>query len=170
LAPAVSAALLVAAGSGVALALAYDPSDALASVARMLLADPAARFARSLHFWSALAFLALAMLAVWDRLRRSGSTDVATGAGRRGRQAPPHVAASMGEHGRLGSVRRDPGALFALLADPGALRGEQSLIPGGGLGALAAIPGIGLLAGARRGGDGCSSPFHHALTFTLLAV
>ena len=177
--PAAKAAFVVAASSGFALALAYDPADALASVARMLLADPAARFARSLHFWSALALLALAMLAVWERLRRSSSAGVATGGGRRGTAgATPHVAESAGD--TPSRLREGLGAALgavaiALLAGSGfALRGETDslrfLAATGG--ALAAIPGIGPLVARALVGGGDELRvilFHHALSFTLLA-
>lgn len=67
---AATAALLVAIGSGVALAIPYDPGDALTSVATMLLANPAAAFFRNLHYWSAQAFVLLSLVHIWDHVRR----------------------------------------------------------------------------------------------------
>ena len=91
----------------------------------------------------------------------------------------PHVAASIGEqHGRLrGAFGAILGAVaLALLAGSGfALRGEPESLRflEAAFGALAAIPGIGplLAKGLVGSGDGLRVVlFHHALTFTLLAV
>lgn len=62
-------AFVVAAVSGVALAIPYDPADAYGSIASMLLANPGAAYFRNLHYWSGQACLVLTVLHVWDHLR-----------------------------------------------------------------------------------------------------
>lgn len=64
-----TAAFVVAAVSGVAVAVPYDSADAYGSLAAILLGNPAAVFFRNLHYWSAQACLALTLAHVWDRLR-----------------------------------------------------------------------------------------------------
>ena len=65
-----TAALLATIVSGVALAIPYEPADALASIATMQMANAAAAFARNIHYWSAQAFLLLSALHAWDHIRR----------------------------------------------------------------------------------------------------
>lgn len=140
------AALAVAAASGLALSLAYDPGDALASVARMLLVDRAASVARNLHFWSALAFVLLAIAALLAQLRGS---------------VPDALAA-------LAALALVAGSGFALRGEHGSMRALEAVA-----GTLNAIPGIGpLVATALVGSDGGLTGllFHHAVTFTLLAM
>lgn len=67
-----TAAFVVAAASGVALAVPYDPADGYGSIAAMLLADPPAVFFRNVHYWSAQAALVLTLAHAWDRLRLGG--------------------------------------------------------------------------------------------------
>ena len=64
-----TAAFIVAAASGVAVAIPYQPGDAYGSIATMLLANPAAAFFRNLHYWSGQACLLATLLHVWDHLR-----------------------------------------------------------------------------------------------------
>jgi len=64
-----TAAFVIAAVSGVAVAVPYDPADGYGSIAAMLLANPAAAFYRNLHYWAAQACLLLTLAHVWDRLR-----------------------------------------------------------------------------------------------------
>ena len=52
-----TAAFIVAAASGVAVAIPYQPGDAYGSIATMLLVNPAAAFFRNLHYWSGQACL-----------------------------------------------------------------------------------------------------------------
>jgi quinol-cytochrome oxidoreductase complex cytochrome b subunit len=64
-----TAAFIVAAASGVAVAVPYQPGDAYGSIATMLLVNPAAAFFRNLHYWSGQACLLTTLLHVWDHLR-----------------------------------------------------------------------------------------------------
>ncbi len=64
-----TAAFIVAAASGVAVAIPYQPGDAYGSIATMLLVNPAAAFFRNLHYWSGQACLLATVLHVWDHLR-----------------------------------------------------------------------------------------------------
>ncbi len=74
-----TAAFMIAAATGVALAVPYDPADGFGSLATILLANPAAVFFRNLHYWSAQACLLLTLAHVWDRLRTPGERLVAKG-------------------------------------------------------------------------------------------
>ncbi len=47
-----TAAFVVAAASGVVVAVPYDPADAYGSIAAILLANPAASFFRNAHYWA----------------------------------------------------------------------------------------------------------------------
>ncbi len=64
-----TAAFIVAAVSGVAVAVPYRPGDAYGSIATMLLVNPAAAFFRNLHYWSGQVCLLATALHVWDHLR-----------------------------------------------------------------------------------------------------
>jgi hypothetical protein len=64
-----AAAFVVAAASGVALAVPFDPADAYGSIAAMLLVNPGAAFFRSMHYWAGQMCLVLTVLHLWDHLR-----------------------------------------------------------------------------------------------------
>jgi quinol-cytochrome oxidoreductase complex cytochrome b subunit len=64
-----TAAFVVAALSGIAVAIPYQPGDAYGSIAAMLLANPAASFFRNVHYWSAQLCLVTTLLHAWDHLR-----------------------------------------------------------------------------------------------------
>lgn len=74
-----AATFIVAAASGVAVAIPYKPGDAYGSIATMLLVNPAAAFFRNLHYWSAQACLLATLLHVWDHLRARTEGRVDTG-------------------------------------------------------------------------------------------
>ena len=74
-----TAAFVIAAASGVALAVPYDTADGYGSIAAMLLANPAAAFFRNMHYWAGQACLLLTLLHVWDRLRTRGEQRVSRG-------------------------------------------------------------------------------------------
>lgn len=74
-----TAAFALAALSGVALAIPYDVQDAPGSIAAMLLANPAAVFFRSLHYWTGQACFVLSLLHVWDHLRKRTEQRVTAG-------------------------------------------------------------------------------------------
>lgn len=76
---AATTSLLVAIGSGIVLAIPYDPSAPLASVATMLLANPAAAYFRNVHYWSAQAFLMLSVVHIWDHIRRRDARAIRLG-------------------------------------------------------------------------------------------
>jgi len=75
-----TAAFAIAAVSGVALAVPYDPADAYGSIAAILLANPAAVFFRNAHYWAGQLCLVLTVLHVWDHLRAGTEGRVARGA------------------------------------------------------------------------------------------
>ena len=64
-----TAAFVVAALTGAAVAVPYDTADGFGSIAAMLLANPAASLLRNLHYWSSQACLVLTLLHMWDHLR-----------------------------------------------------------------------------------------------------
>lgn len=64
-----TAAFLLAAASGVAVAVPYDPAHAYGSLATLLLADAPGTFFRNLHYWSGQLCLVLTILHLWDHLR-----------------------------------------------------------------------------------------------------
>ena len=64
-------ALLTAVVSGIALAVVYDPTAPLTSVALMRLANPAAALVRNLHYWSTQALLVLTTVHVWQHVARA---------------------------------------------------------------------------------------------------
>ncbi|HEX4942729.1 MAG TPA: hypothetical protein VFV55_00145, partial [Usitatibacteraceae bacterium] len=74
-----TAAFVIAAVSGVAVAVPYDPADGYGSIAAMLLANPAAVFFRNLHYWAGQACLLLALAHAWDRLRVQTGNRVSRG-------------------------------------------------------------------------------------------
>ena len=74
-----TSAFVIAALSGVAVAIPYDTADAYGSIAGMLLADPWAVFFRNLHYWAGQACLVLTLLHVWDHLRAGTEQRVTRG-------------------------------------------------------------------------------------------
>lgn len=64
-----TAAFVVAAVSGVAVAVPYDAQDGYRSIAALLLANPAGAFFRNMHYWAGQLCLVLTLLHVWDHLR-----------------------------------------------------------------------------------------------------
>jgi quinol-cytochrome oxidoreductase complex cytochrome b subunit len=66
-----TAAFVVAAASGVAVAVPYDTQDAYGSIAAILLANPAGAFFRNVHYWAGQLCLVLTLVHVWDHLRAS---------------------------------------------------------------------------------------------------
>ena len=64
-----TAAFVLAALSGVGVAVPYDTADGYGSIATMLLANPAATFLRNLHYWSSQLCLVLTVFHIWDHLR-----------------------------------------------------------------------------------------------------
>lgn len=64
-----TAAFVIAAASGAALAVPYDPADSYGSVAALLLANPAGVFFRNVHYWAGQLCLLLTLWHVVDHLR-----------------------------------------------------------------------------------------------------
>lgn len=64
-----TASFFLAALSGVALAVPYDPANAYGSLATLLLANASGSFFRNLHYWSGQLCLVLTVLHLWDHLR-----------------------------------------------------------------------------------------------------
>ncbi len=70
---------IIAAITGVLLALPYDIKNAYDSIAMMLLTNPAGTFFRNLHYWSAQIFLIFSFLHIVDHFRRSTEVEVNSG-------------------------------------------------------------------------------------------
>lgn len=63
-----AAAFLLAAISGMALAVPFDAANGFRSIATLLLANPPAVFFRNLHYWSGQACLVFGLLHTWEHL------------------------------------------------------------------------------------------------------
>ncbi len=63
-------AFFICAVSGVFLAIPYDVEDPYLSVSHFLIFNPAAVFARNLHYWSAQLFLIFTILHIWDHYKQ----------------------------------------------------------------------------------------------------
>ena len=74
-----TAAFVIAAISGVVVAVPYDTQDAYGSIAAMLLANPAGAFFRNMHYWAGQLCLVLTLLHVWDHLRARTEQRVSRG-------------------------------------------------------------------------------------------
>jgi len=70
---------IIAAISGVLLALPYDIANPYDSLSLLLLTNPAGVFFRNLHYWSAQIFLIFTLLHIFDHLRRSTEVEVSKG-------------------------------------------------------------------------------------------
>ncbi len=66
-----TASYLLAALTGVALAVPYEPADAYGSLAALLLVNPGGVLFRNLHYWAGQACFVLTLLHAWDHLRVS---------------------------------------------------------------------------------------------------
>ena len=64
-----AASYLLAALSGVALAVPFEPADAYGSLAALILVNPPGAFFRNLHYWAGQASFVLTLLHAWDHLR-----------------------------------------------------------------------------------------------------
>ncbi len=64
-----TAAFVVAAVSGVAVAVPYDLRDSYGSIGAILLANPAGAFFRNMHYWAGQVCLVLTLVHTWDHLR-----------------------------------------------------------------------------------------------------
>lgn len=147
------AAFVICAATGIMLVPAYIPGLPLDSLALVLLKNPAGIFARSLHYWSAQAFLALALAHVVDHLLRRSESKVRFGVWLRLSVAIPVVVGVM-LSGFL--LRADAAAVQALQI----LRTLLGFVPLMG----AALPR--LLTGS--GTDLTTVYLHHACTATLI--
>lgn len=74
-----TAAFVLAAVAGVVLAVPYDPKDSYASIATLLLVNPAAVFFRNVHYWAGQLCLVLTLLHMWDHLRAKTESRVGRG-------------------------------------------------------------------------------------------
>ncbi len=68
------AGLLLAAASGIALAVPYDVGRPYDSLGLLLLTNPAGAFFRNLHYWTGQVFLAFTLAHTWDHLARWSET------------------------------------------------------------------------------------------------
>ncbi len=73
------AAFLIAAASGVLLAVPFDVKNPYDSLSYMLLANPAGVFFRNVHYWSAQLFLIFSLLHLYDHLKRNTEREVKNG-------------------------------------------------------------------------------------------
>lgn len=64
-----TASFVIAAASGVVLAVPYNPADGYGSIATLLLVNPAGVLFRNIHYWSGQLCFLLTLLHVWDHLR-----------------------------------------------------------------------------------------------------
>jgi len=147
------AAFVLCAATGIMLVPAYRSASALDSLALLSLKNPPGIFARSLHYWSAQAFLVLTLAHIVDHLLRRNERLVRFGVWLRLALTIPVIIAVM-LSGFL--LRADAGAQQALPV----LRTLLGLIPFAG----AAMQR--LLTGA--GTDLSTIYIHHACTATLI--
>jgi hypothetical protein len=73
------AAFLIAAISGIFLAIPFDISNPFDSLSFILLTNPAGVLFRNIHYWSAQFFLVFAILHIYDHLKKSSEKKVKTG-------------------------------------------------------------------------------------------
>jgi len=73
------AAFVIAAVSGVVVAVPYDTQDSYGSIAAVLIANPAGTFFRNMHYWAGQLCLVLTLLHVWDHLRARTEQRVSRG-------------------------------------------------------------------------------------------
>ncbi|KAF0196481.1 MAG: hypothetical protein FD166_2436 [Bacteroidetes bacterium] len=71
-----TAALILCAVSGLLLTIPYDASNPYLSVTRLVTANPAASFARNIHYWSAQLFLILTLFHVFDHLLKNSEKNL----------------------------------------------------------------------------------------------
>ncbi|MCX6543418.1 MAG: hypothetical protein NTV05_03270 [Acidobacteria bacterium] len=64
-----TAAFVIAAVSGAAVAVPYDAQDGYRSIAALMLGNPAGAFFRNTHYWAGQLCLVLTLLHMWDHLR-----------------------------------------------------------------------------------------------------
>lgn len=74
-----TASFVIAAASGVVLAVPYNPADAYGSIATLLLVNPAGVLFRNIHYWSGQLCFLLVLLHVWDHLRANTEHRVGRG-------------------------------------------------------------------------------------------
>ncbi len=147
------AAFVLCAATGIMLVPAYRPSTALDSLALLSLKNPAGVFARSLHYWSAQAFLVLMLAHVVDHLLRHSERLVRFGVWLRLVLTIPVIAAIL-LSGFL--LRADAAAQQALPV----LRTLLGLIPFAGAAMQRLLTGT--------GADLSTIYLHHACTATLV--
>jgi hypothetical protein len=87
-----TAAFVIAALSGVAVAVPYDTRDGYGSIAALLIANPAGAFLRNIHYWAGQLCLVLTLLHVWDHLSARTEYRVSRGVWLRLALALPLVA------------------------------------------------------------------------------
>jgi len=74
-----TAAFVIAALSGAAVAVPYNTADGYGSIATMLLANPPAAFFRNMHYWSGQLSFVLALLHLWEHLNARTEQGVSRG-------------------------------------------------------------------------------------------
>jgi quinol-cytochrome oxidoreductase complex cytochrome b subunit len=74
-----TASFVIAAASGVVLAVPYDSADGYGSIATVLLVNPAGVLFRNMHYWSGQLCFVLTLWHVWDHLRATTEHRVRVG-------------------------------------------------------------------------------------------
>jgi Cytochrome b/b6/petB len=147
------AAFLVCVVTGILLVPVYKPSLGPDSIALLLLKNPAGTFVRSLHYWSAQAFLVLTLAHLLDHLLQRSETKVAFGVWLRlGLSVPAAVGVMLS--GFL--LRGDVAAMQALHV----LRSLLDFVPLVGTALSRVLTG--------SGPDLTTVYLHHAATLTLI--
>ena len=147
------AALVICTGSGVVLAMCYRSDAALDSLALLMMKSPVGVFTRSLHYWSAQAFLIGCLVHVVDHLAKRSETLVGRGVWLRLSLLVPVILYAM-LSGFL--LRADPASIQAGLIFRALLR---------------SVPSVGdLLSWALLGQERTLSVLflHHVCTATLV--
>ena len=147
------ASFVVCVATGIMLIPAYKPAAAMDSLALLLLKNPAGSFVRSVHFWSAQAFLILTLAHLADHLLQRSETRIRFGVWLRLGLSVPVVVAVM-LSGFL--LRGDAGATQALQV----LRSLLGLVPLFGAALSRLLTGY--------GSDLTTVYLHHAATATLI--
>ena len=73
------ASLLIAAVSGILLAVNFDVSAPYLSVSGIVLLNPAANIVRNIHYWSAQLFLVTLVMHIYEHLKKNNDADVKKG-------------------------------------------------------------------------------------------
>lgn len=74
-----TASFVIAAITGIFLAVPYDVAKPYESISKLILFNPAASFIRSLHYWSAQFFLVFTFLHIWEHFKKNTEKKIKKG-------------------------------------------------------------------------------------------